>query len=346
MRITLVMPNYNHAAYLAVSIGGMLAQSRPADEIIIIDDASTDGSLALLRELIASDPRIRLVCNRERRGVVAALNAGLEMATGDLIAFLGADDIIFPEFLAIMEKLLLQCPDAAFCCARAELHDRNGRYTGERPILRPARVARFVSAGETRRQLATIDNFFLAPVTLYRRDRLLEMGGFDGNLGSSSDGILQRRMAVRWGYAFSPALLGGWRIHGHNYSSVSATDPERVEQIIASAKSVIEGEPPGLFPPNYAETYERRLRFNSGRLMMGELRTDATIAGKIGAVIRGSRIDRGALAAAGRLGPFAGVLGTAWLALRLRPFGMGQILAEGWHRTLDRLGAGARRRGR
>lgn len=339
MKISLVMPNYNHAAYLAASIGGILAQSRPADEIIVIDDASTDDSLSILNELTAGNPSIRIVRNRERRGVVAALNSGLRMATGDLIAFLGADDVVFPDFLTTMEALLVENPTAAFSCARAVLQDSAGHRTGERPILRPTATSRYVTAGETRRQLSQLDNFFLAPVTLYRRDRLLELGGFDDALGSSSDGVLQRRLAVRWGYAFSPTLLGVWRLHGDNYSTLSATDVGKVEQIVSAAKRTLQAEPDGLFPPHYADMYEKRLRFNSARLMAGRLKTDPTVIESICSVTRGTALDRCVLAVVRAVGFLAVPLSTAWLALRLRPFAVSRVLAEGVHRLRASLRA-------
>ncbi len=140
LRVTLVMPNYNHAAYLPSSLAAILNQHRPADEIILIDDASTDTSLAVIEPLIAGRPNVRLLRSPSNAGVVASLNRGLELATGDLVAFLGADDRIGPDFVATLAGALENAPGAAFACGRAAIQDHADRRTGTRPIVRPAKT--------------------------------------------------------------------------------------------------------------------------------------------------------------------------------------------------------------
>ena len=337
MRTSLIIPNYNHAAYLPASVGALLAQTRPADEIIIIDDASTDDSLDVIERLTAGRADVRVVRLAERGGVVKALNAGLELATGDVIAFLGADDRVFPEFLATMVPMLEAHPEAAFGCGRVELRDESGRRTGERPIVRPTAFARYMRPADMRRQLRHADNFFLGQVTLYRTACLRELGGFDATLGSLSDSMLQRRLAVRWGYVFVPEILGIWRLHGANYSVSSVMDPGVLEQMIADGRGVLANEPAGLYPPRYLELFERRLRFNSARLLAARLPQSAISASLIGQILGGGRIDQAMLAGVVKLGPLAPHLATAWITVRLRPFALSWLLSEAAWRAVDRL---------
>ena len=328
MQVSLIMPNYNHAGYLPASIGAMLAQTRAADEIIIVDDASTDGSLEVIERLVAGHGNVRIVRNAQRGGAVKALNSGLAIARGDLVAFLGADDQVSPDFLAVVVQLMGSYPEASFGCARVELRDQNDERTGERPIVRPRLRAGYVAPADMRRQLRYADNFFLGQVTLYRASRLRELGGFDEQLGSLSDGMLQRRLAVRWGYVFSPEILGIWRVHGANYSVTSVADAAVVERMIADSRRMLAAEAADLFPADYAATFERRLRFNSARLAVMQLAVHPGIAPDIARIVCGNRVDTTALMIAARLGPLAQLAATAWIAMRLRPFAISWLLTE------------------
>ena len=75
-RLSIVIPNYNHARFLGESLGSVRAQRRPPDEVIVIDDASEDDSLAVIESESAGLPGFRLVRHDERRGVIVAMNAG------------------------------------------------------------------------------------------------------------------------------------------------------------------------------------------------------------------------------------------------------------------------------
>src|SRR5690242_11859187 len=92
--LSVVLPNYNHADFLPGAVEGLLSQRRPADEIIIINDGSTDNSADLIADLAHAYPNIRAVFLKENRGVVACMNYGLTLAEGDYIYFCAADDRI------------------------------------------------------------------------------------------------------------------------------------------------------------------------------------------------------------------------------------------------------------
>ncbi|WP_440906401.1 glycosyltransferase family 2 protein (plasmid) [Catenovulum sp. SX2] len=90
--VSVIIPNYNCAAYLPAAVKSVFAQDLRALDIIIIDDGSTDGSLAYLETLAAEHESVRLV-RQGNQGVVAARNKAIQIARSDLIAFLDADDI-------------------------------------------------------------------------------------------------------------------------------------------------------------------------------------------------------------------------------------------------------------
>jgi succinoglycan biosynthesis protein ExoO len=98
--VSVIMANHNGAAYLGEAIASVLAQTLDAIELIIADDASTDDSLAIVRSLMATDPRIRLVAAQSNGGPARTRNRALDLARGDWIAIVDADDVIAPHRLA------------------------------------------------------------------------------------------------------------------------------------------------------------------------------------------------------------------------------------------------------
>ncbi|RMD80520.1 MAG: glycosyltransferase, partial [Chloroflexi bacterium] len=111
--VSVLMPVFNAERYVAEAIESILRQSFQDFEFIIIDDGSTDGSLDILKRYAARDPRIRLV-SRENRGLVATLNEGIELARGQWVARMDADDIALPERLALQVRHL-EATKADFC---------------------------------------------------------------------------------------------------------------------------------------------------------------------------------------------------------------------------------------
>src|SRR5258708_4948524 len=95
--LSVILPSYNHAAYLGAALAGLLAQARPADEILLIDDASTDDSLAVAEGYAARYPQITVVRNPRNLGCVANLNRGLAMARGEFVYCGAADDVTYPK---------------------------------------------------------------------------------------------------------------------------------------------------------------------------------------------------------------------------------------------------------
>jgi glycosyltransferase involved in cell wall biosynthesis len=101
LTVSVVVPLYNHARYIADTLSSLLAQTRPAQEIIVIDDGSTDRSAEIAAQFSKQHPEI-LFFAQENRGAHAAINAGIGQAKGDLIAILNSDDLYSPDRLEVM----------------------------------------------------------------------------------------------------------------------------------------------------------------------------------------------------------------------------------------------------
>jgi glycosyltransferase involved in cell wall biosynthesis len=104
--VTVVVPCYNYGRYLPIAVGSVLEQSGVNVDVIIIDDASPDGSGAVARELAGTDDRVRAIVHESNRGHIATYNEGLMQAEGDYVALLSADDALPPGALARSTALL------------------------------------------------------------------------------------------------------------------------------------------------------------------------------------------------------------------------------------------------
>lgn len=110
--ISFILPCYNAGKYLEECLSSMLSQSYPCHEFIAINDGSTDHTV----EILKNHPEIKIL-NQTNQGVSAALNAGIDAATGTYLAFNDADDCWEPNKIALQVQALEQNPDweAVFC---------------------------------------------------------------------------------------------------------------------------------------------------------------------------------------------------------------------------------------
>jgi len=117
VRVSVIIPVYNGATYLAATLESVLAQTHPLHEIIAIDDGSTDSSPEILRSF---GTRLRTV-RQPNRGVAAARNAALAQASGDLICFLDQDDLWPADRTRVMVEALQSNPEFELATGRVEI---------------------------------------------------------------------------------------------------------------------------------------------------------------------------------------------------------------------------------
>jgi len=127
--VTVVIPTYNRHSLLARALRSLMAQTRPPDEIIVVDDGSTDGTgERLAREF----PSVRYFA-QERRGVSSARNRAIRAASGEWMGFLDSDDEWLPEKLARQLAVLAAQPDHHVCHTN-EFWIRRGRKVNPRRV--------------------------------------------------------------------------------------------------------------------------------------------------------------------------------------------------------------------
>jgi GT2 family glycosyltransferase len=122
--VSVLMTTWNGAAFIAASVRSVLAQSYGDFELIVVDDASTDATPAVLAGF--TDPRLRVLRLQANRGVVGARNAGFQLVRGRYVAMLDHDDVSRPERLARQVACLDRHPDIVLVATEVEL-DTAGR---------------------------------------------------------------------------------------------------------------------------------------------------------------------------------------------------------------------------
>src|SRR5919107_1349308 len=101
-RVSVIVPAYNAAGFLKRALHSALAQTMPDLELIVVDDASGDSTLALAHDVAARDPRVRVLHNERNRGMYPTYNRAIDAARGEWIAALDADDVWLPDRLERM----------------------------------------------------------------------------------------------------------------------------------------------------------------------------------------------------------------------------------------------------
>jgi glycosyltransferase involved in cell wall biosynthesis len=142
-RLSCIMPVWNGERYLAAALDSVLGQTRPPDEMIVVDDGSTDGTRAILdgyRDRYGDTVR---VVHLEHHGVSRALNSGIEVCTGDLVTFCDADDLLTPEAIAVRLTVFEERHDldAVFGCVEQFVSPDVPDAVGQRLRFTPGAIA-------------------------------------------------------------------------------------------------------------------------------------------------------------------------------------------------------------
>jgi glycosyltransferase involved in cell wall biosynthesis len=127
--ISVIMPNHNGGEYIGRAIDSIIAQTYTHWELIITDDASSDNSMALIKEKAEGDARIQYFSNDENLGAAATRNFCIEQASGRYLAFLDSDDVYYPEKLERQIELLKE-KDAVACVSWYNLISESDKYLG------------------------------------------------------------------------------------------------------------------------------------------------------------------------------------------------------------------------
>ena len=204
LSISVVIPVFNCERYIGDAIRSVLAQTCPAAEIIVVDDGSSDQTRLALQPFRNSVHYIY----QEHAGVGVARNRGVANCSGDLVAFLDADDLWLPDKLQLQLDYLLRHPDYALVYTDMGMFDETG-------VLQPSVkqwLGMTLPSGWIFRQLFA-ETLFAADSVLVWRQCLQSMGGFDESLLSGEDYHMWLRLARHYQFGCIDRPLLMYRQH-------------------------------------------------------------------------------------------------------------------------------------
>lgn len=203
--VTVIISSYNHAAYVADSIRSVQCQSYPNIELLVVDDGSTDDSVAViqtLREQRSFDFRVQ-----QNKGLARTLNDCIARATGDLIAPFGSDDIMCPDRIEKQVAYLDGKPEVGVCAGNIEQIDGSGKVLVDRNRERPFRRLDFQALF-----LGTMDGA-PAPTLMLRRSVLVAVGGYDPSIQLEDLPVLLKIAQAGYFIDVLPDVLAQYRVH-------------------------------------------------------------------------------------------------------------------------------------
>jgi hypothetical protein len=203
MKISVVIPSYNQAAYLPATLESVCDQDYPDLEVLVYDGGSTDGSAEILRDWTrpAGGQPIRWV-SRKDHGQADAINRGMRECTGDIIAYLNSDDVYFPGALAAAAAHFREHPDCLVVYGQAHHLQPDGSFLEVYPT----------EPWNYERLLETC--FLCQPAVFWRREAVERFGYFDDSLNYALDYEYWLRLGRETPFHYLEGqFLAGSRVH-------------------------------------------------------------------------------------------------------------------------------------
>ncbi|MEZ0148364.1 MAG: glycosyltransferase family 2 protein [Candidatus Reddybacter sp.] len=239
MKISAVVPTYNNAKYIEDAINSILAQTHPVDEIIIIDDGSSDDTEALI-DTIAKKTNGIIYIKQHNQGPSSARNRGIAAAGGDWLAFLDADDLWTPEKIALQIEALKKEPQLKLIAADMNEIDQQGTPILESVLAKHQLLDKFQGLGgkAVPNALAALltKNFIPTGTVLIERASLEAAGGFNTNIRFGEDLELWAKIAADHPISCLPQVMMCRRQHGNNATQNTVLMLEGLVEVMRSLK--------------------------------------------------------------------------------------------------------------
>lgn len=206
--VSVVLPAYNASAHVDAALGSICSQTYERLEIIVINDGSTDDTLARLEGFARRDARVKLI-SRENRGLIPTLNEGVASATGELIARMDADDFAFPQRIERQVEAFNRLPGLGMCGTGIHHISRGRVFETRRDLI--------FRTGDLR-TLSLFFTIFIHPTVMLDRRVLGPALHFDSAYPHAEDFELFRRIAASHVIHLIHEPLLAYRLHDNSVS--------------------------------------------------------------------------------------------------------------------------------
>lgn len=271
--IAVIVPNWNDARHLPRCLRSVLDQESPPDELIVVDDASTDDSIATIQSLIRGNPRVQFFSNPVNLGVNRTVNDSLERVRSEYVLLLSANDFVLPGIFSRAKACLARLPRAGLWSAMSWLVDEEDRTIRLHPSPVVALKDTFLPPERCVILAYHVGNWFTG-ATIYHRDTLRSVGGFDPAYGAPADFFTALTVASLRGAGYSPEPFSGFRIHAGSYSFRALNEIAGIDAMLARLRARGPQLSPNLFSDQFCDRIASRYRFAAVRASDGGLISD------------------------------------------------------------------------
>lgn len=263
--IAVVIPNRNDSKYLRKCLDSVLNQRIPHDEIIVVDDQSTDNSLEVIQEKLTAVPAVKIIENSICMGSMGAANEGLKHVTSDYVMFLSANDYLESGIFERAKSCIATAGYPGVWSAMVWVTDEAGHNLRLYPTPVVAFRDAFFPPKKCVRLAMTTGHWFTGTTLIYHRETLQEIGGFDRDYEGLADLMAALTIASIKGASFSPEPFGVMRQHDGGLMWRTLTNLPRLDIILEKMEHVGPKLSPVLFSHKFCELFQRRIRFTAIR---------------------------------------------------------------------------------
>jgi glycosyltransferase involved in cell wall biosynthesis len=230
--VSVLITAYNRQQYIRQAISSVLASTYQHIEVIVCDDASTDDTLAIARQIAQMDARVTVLANQQNLGDYANRNKAAAAATGKYLKYLDSDDYIYPHSIAILVAYMEQHPDAgyAFC--------DNAVQDNEQPF-----PVQYGPAEAFKKHFLQDGLFYAGPGgTIIRRSVFVQVQGFSGKRFFGDTELLMKIALLHPVLKVQPALIW-WRIHQEQEAAQERKQPVIIAERYRLMSSFLQQSP-------------------------------------------------------------------------------------------------------
>ena len=268
--IAVVIPNRNDSTYLKVCLDSVLLQSVRPEQIIFVDDQSTDNSVELAHQILDDVAEAEIIVNKTCLGTMGALNEGLKHVKSDYVLFLASNDYLVNGIFERAKSSIATAGAPGVWSAMVRVMDENGHCESiyKSPVV--SLKDTFFDKSECIDLAMRLGNWFTGTTLIFHRETLQQIGGFDTNYQGLADLFAALTIASTHGALFCPEPLGVMRLHQGGYLWRTLSDWDNLDRILARIVANGKKQTPGLFSRKFCERTKHRIRFAAIKVFQGD----------------------------------------------------------------------------
>lgn len=242
--VAIVLSNYNHGRYLPTSLGAICSQTRPADQILVIDDGSVDDSTAVIESFAARYPQIEFLRNPQNIGLQASIRRVLPLVKTDYLVWAASDDKLLPDFLERSMAVLERHPEAGLCFSELGViqgdSDRVEHFAdiqAIRHIFDLSDLPDYMTPKQVQDRMQRAYLPISSNTVVVRRDALAALGWYPQDLEWHSDSFAYTVVALRHGACVVGDTLALIRASDGSYSQAGMRDEVRQTRVLTALRA-------------------------------------------------------------------------------------------------------------